>query len=339
MTDYETFDLGKVMLQSGATLPEMKLGYKTYGTLNASRDNAIVYPTFYSGTHVENEWLIGEDMALDPRKYFIIVPNMFGNGVSTSPSNQPQPYNRGRFPHVTLYDNVAMQHRLVTEKFGIRSLKLVTGWSMGAMQAFHWGAMYPDMVERILPFCGAARCSRHNYVFLEGLKAPLLLDPAFKDGFYDAPPTRGMRAAARVFAGWGFSQAFLRQRLDIEALGYGSLEDFIVQFWEGDFLKKDANNILAMIWSWQHGDIAANSLYGGDFDLALGGIKAKAIVMPGRSDLYFPPEDSEYEVAKMPNAVLRPIESVWGHFAGGPAANAVDVGVIDCAARELLEGI
>jgi homoserine O-acetyltransferase len=275
-------------------------------------------------------------MGLDPREYFIIVPNMFGNGVSSSPSNNPPPYDRGRFPHVTLYDNVAMQYRLVTEKFGIESLRLVTGWSMGAMQAFHWAAMYPDMVERILPFCGAARCSRHNFVFIEGLKAPLLLDPGFKDGFYDAPPTRGMRAAARVFAGWGFSQAFLRQRLDMESMGYGSLEDFITQFWEGDFLKKDANNILSMMWSWQYGDISANPLYKGDFDRALGSITAKAIVMPGRTDLYFPPEDSEYEVSKMPNAQLRPIESVWGHFAGGPAANAVDVKFIDGAVREIL---
>ena len=336
MMNHETFDLGDVALQSGATLQGMSLAYKTYGTLNAARDNVVVYPTFYSGTHADNEWLIGETMALDPRKYFIIVPNMFGNGVSSSPSNNPQPYDRGRFPNVTLYDNVAMQHRLVTEKFGVTTVKLVTGWSMGGMQTFHWGAMFPDMVERILPFCGAARCSRHNYVFLEGLKAPLLLDPALNHGFYDAPPTRGMRAAARVFAGWGFSQAFLRQRLDLDALGFASLEDFITHFWEGNFLTKDANNVLAMIWSWQHGDIAANSLYNGDFDRALGSITAKAIVMPGRTDLYFPPEDSEYEASKMPNAQLRPIESVWGHFAGGPAANPVDVKFIDAAVREIL---
>jgi homoserine O-acetyltransferase len=335
--DHDIFDLGKVALQSGATMPDMKLAYKTYGSLNAARDNVIVYPTFYSGTHSDNEWLIGEAMALDPRKYFIIVPNMFGNGVSTSPTNNPQPYDRGRFPHVTLHDNVRMQHRLVTEKFGVDKVKLVTGWSMGAMQTFHWGSMFPDMVERILPFCGAARCSRHNSVFLEGLKAPLLLDPAWQNGFYDAPPTRGMRGAARVFAGWGFSQAFFRQRLDIEALGFGSLEDFITHFWEGNFLTKDANNILSMIWSWQHGDIAANSTFAGDFEAALTGIKARAIVMPSRTDLYFSAEDSAYEVSKMPNAVLRPIESVWGHFAGGPAANPVDVEFIDDALRELLE--
>jgi homoserine O-acetyltransferase len=158
----------------------------------------------------------------------------------------------------------------------------------------------------------------------------------FRNGFYDAPPTRGMRAAARVFAGWGFSQAFLRQRLDMEALGYGSLEDLITQFWEDDFLMKDANNILSMMRSWQYGEISANPLYEGDFDRALGSITAKAIVMPRRMDLYFPPEDSEYEVSKMPNVQLRPIESVWGHFAGGPAANPVDVKFIDSAVGEIL---
>ncbi|WP_020067695.1 hypothetical protein [Paraburkholderia caledonica] len=123
---------------------------------------------------------------------------------------------------------------------------------------------------------------------------------------------------------------------DMEAMGYGSLEDFITHFWEGDFLKKDANNILSMMRSWQYADISANSLYQGDFDRALGSITARAIVMPGRTDLYFPPEDSEYEVSKMPNALLRPIESVWGHFAGGPAANPVDVKFIDDAVREIL---
>lgn len=114
-----------------------KMAFKTYGTLNAAKDNVIVYPCWYSGTHVENEWLIGEGMALDPGRYFIIVPNMFGNGLSTSPSNTPVLYNGSRFPHVTAYDNVVQQHRLVTEKFGISAVKLVTGWSMGALQTFH----------------------------------------------------------------------------------------------------------------------------------------------------------------------------------------------------------
>ena len=85
--DYETFDLGDFTLQHGVTLTDAKLAYKTFGELNADRSNAIVYPTWYSGFHWDNEWLVGEDMALDPRKYFIIIPNMLGNGLSSSPSS------------------------------------------------------------------------------------------------------------------------------------------------------------------------------------------------------------------------------------------------------------
>src|SRR6266540_1211356 len=120
MRDYETFDLGDFVLQHGATLRGAHLAYKTYGTLDADKGNAIVYPTWYSGRHWDNEWLIGAGMALDPARYFIIVPNLLGNGLSSSPSNTPPPYDRARFPNVTMYDNVRAQHRLVTEHFGIR---------------------------------------------------------------------------------------------------------------------------------------------------------------------------------------------------------------------------
>jgi homoserine O-acetyltransferase len=336
MTDHEIFALGDVVLQRGATLRDARLAYKTFGTLNARKDNAIVYPTWYSGQHVDNEWLIGAGMALDPARYFIIIPNMFGNGLSSSPSNTPEPYNKSRFPQVTAYDNVRAQHRLVTEKFGIEKLPLVTGWSMGALQTFHWGALYPDMVERIAPFCGSAKCSRHNFVFLEGVKAALTADAAWNHGWYDRKPEKGLRAMARVYAGWGFSQAFYRQELDLKTLGFSSLEDFLVSFWEGFFLPKDANNLLAMLWTWQNGDISDNELYRGDFRKALSSIKAKAYVMPGRTDLYFPPEDSEVEVANMPNAKFIAFESIWGHFAGGPGTSVEDVKFLDGKLKELL---
>jgi homoserine O-acetyltransferase len=255
MNDYEVFDLGDVVLQRGATLRDAKLAYKTYGTLNEEKSNAIVYPTWYSGRHWENEWLIGEGMALDPNEYFIIVPNMLGNGLSSSPSNTPPPYDKARFPNVTVYDNVSVQHKLVTELFGIERLALVTGWSMGAGQTYQWAVSYPEMVLKMAPFCGSAKTSEHNIVFLEGVKAALTADSAWSVGWYDEQPTRGLRAAARVYAGWGFSQAFYWDRV-YEELGFSSLEDFLVGFWEGFFLdNRDANNLLTMLWTWQNGDI------------------------------------------------------------------------------------
>ena len=203
--DYELFELGDIELQMGMTLRGAFLAYKTYGTLNADKTNAIVYPTWYSGRHADNEWLIGEDMALDPSRYFIIVPNMLGNGLSSSPSNMPPPYDRARFPRVTFWDQVRQQHRLVTEKFGIETLPLVTGWSMGAGQTYQWAVSFPDMVQRACPFCGSSKTSEHNIVFLEGVKAALTADDAFKGGWYDEMPevSKGIRSLARVYAGWG----------------------------------------------------------------------------------------------------------------------------------------
>ncbi|QIN81897.1 alpha/beta fold hydrolase [Rubrobacter tropicus] len=339
MNDHEIFELEDVVLQEGATLRHARLAYKTFGTLNEDKSNAIVYPTWYSGRHWENEWLIGEGMALDPNEYFIIIPNMLGNGVSSSPSNTPPPYDNARFPHVTLYDNVGVQHRLVTEHFGIEKLALVTGWSMGAQQTYQWAVSYPDMVERMLPFCGSSKTSRHNFVFLEGVKAALTADDAFKNGWYDEQPIKGLRSMARVYAGWGFSQAFYWDEVYKEKLGFSSLEDFLVGFWEGFFLDgRDANNLLAMLWTWQNGDVGKTPGFDGDHVRALGAIKAKAIVMPAEKDLYFPPEDEEYAVGHMTNAEaeLRVIPGVWGHFAGG-GLNPEDTEFIDNGLKELLD--
>jgi homoserine O-acetyltransferase len=335
MTGYHVFELGDFTLQHGATLRGAKLAYQTYGTLDADKSNAVVYPTWYSGRHWDNEWLIGEGMTLDPAKYFVIVPNMLGNGLSSSPSNTPAPYDRARFPHVTMYDNVRAQHRLVTEHFGIERIPLVTGWSMAAGQTYQWAVAYPEMVERIAPFCGSTVTSEHNQVFLEGVKAALTADEAFRGGWYDQPPVIGLRAAARVYAGWGFSQAFYWQQV-YKQLGYTSLEDFLVGFWEGFFLDdRDANNLLTMLWTWQKADVGLTPGFDGDTERALSSIKAKALMMPAEKDLYFPPEDEAWAARFIPHAELRVIPGVWGHFAGG-GNNPVDVAFIDAGLRDLL---
>ncbi len=91
-----------------------------------------------------------------------------------------------------------------------------------------------------------------------------------------------------------------------------------------------------MLWTWQHGDISANDTFKGDFKAALGAIRARAILMPASTDLYFPPEDNAIEAAAMPNAELRVIDTWWGHFAGGPGTSPDDIKVLDDALKELL---
>jgi homoserine O-acetyltransferase len=279
--------------------------------------------------------LIGPDRVLDPNRYFIVIPNMFCNGLSSSPSNADAPHDRGRFPNITTYDNVTVQRRLLKEAFGIDRIKLVYGWSMGAQQAYHWGALFPDAVERMCVVCGSAKTSPHNVVFLEGVRAALVADAAFADGWFSTPPVRGLRAMARIYAGWALSQSFYREEL-WRKLGCSSIEDFLIAGWEGNFLRRDANNLLWQFWTWIQSDISANDIYKGDLKRALGAIKAKSLIMPGATDLYFQVDDNKLEVPHMPRAELRPIPSIWGHRAGNPAQNPEDERFLAEAVRELL---
>lgn len=331
--DYEIFEAGDVLLRSGTVFPAMKLAYKTYGTLSPARDNVILYPTSFSAQHIDTEWLIGPDGVLDATRYFIIIPNLFGNGLSSSPSNMSAP-----FPEVTYHDAVAVQHRLLTERFGISKLALVYGWSMGGMQAYHWAALHPDMVERAAVVCGSARCAPYNYVFLEGVKAALTADPAFRDGRFAERPVAGYRAMGRVYAGWAMSHGFYRDELWREA-GFNSLEDYLVRAWDATFARRDANDLLAQIGIWQNGDVSRCPTFAGDFDRSLAAIKAHMLLMPGATDRYFDVRDNEDEVGRLvsaKSAVLHPIPSLHGHRAGNPVNNPRDQAFIKAEIAALL---
>jgi len=333
--DFHIDHLGDLTLQSGQVLRDARLAYVTYGTLNTAGDNAVLLPTFYTGTHLRNEPLFGPGRAIDPARHFVVSINLFGNGYSSSPSNAHVSQGGPRFPCVTLYDNVASQHRLLTS-LGVRRIALILGWSMAAMQAYQWAAQYPDMVEAILPYCGAARCSPINYAFLDGPKSALQADAAWNDGNYTEPPEKGLRAFGRVYVGWAYSHAFFRDGL-YRHLGFPTLEDFVLD-WEEDHLKWDANDLLAKIWTWQHGDISDNPIYRGDFKRALQSILAPAIVLACRTDRYFVPDDNADEVATMQRAELRVFESPWGHCVGSPGRVPEFQRALDEAAAELLRG-
>jgi homoserine acetyltransferase len=169
---------------------------------------------------------------------------------------------------------------------------------MGAGQTYQWATQYPEFMDLVVPFCGSAKTSLHNQVFLEGVKSALLSGHGSSSaGICQAPTERtwstsqketGLKALGRVYAGWGFSQAFYRERLYETVLGFADLEDFMVNFWEKWALRKDPENMLVMLHTWQSGDVSAQEPYNSDFEGAMKGIKAKALVLPGLTDLYFP---------------------------------------------------
>ena len=162
------FELGSLRLQSGIVLANARLVYQTYGTLSPDRSNVVLYPTSFGAQHTDIEWLIAPSGILDPSRYFVIIVNMFGGGLSTSPS-----HTGGEPFAVSHYDNVAAQDRLLSEVFNVERLALVYGWSMGAQQAYHWAVLHPERVARIAALCGTARTSEHNLIFLKSLEAAL----------------------------------------------------------------------------------------------------------------------------------------------------------------------
>ncbi len=331
---HSTFSPADFELQSGVVIPDLQLAYKTYGKLNAAADNVVLLPTFYTGSHGRNEGFFGAGRAIDPARHFIVSVNLFGNGISSSPSNSAAPFDGPRFPSITLYDNIRAQHRLLTEELGVSSLALVTGWSMAGCQSFQWGAQYPDFVRAILPFCASAKTSEHNIVFLEGVKAALQADAVYDNGEYNSPPVKGLKAFGRVYAGWAFSQTFYREQM-YRLKGFDSAEALLLD-WEQDHLDWDANDLLCKLDTWQHGDISANHLYGHDFHAALKAIKAKTIVIACDNDLYFRPEDNQIEIEQIAGGELRIYQSPWGHCVASPGNSPEFSDYLDRCIAELL---
>ncbi|BAD80567.1 homoserine O-acetyltransferase [Synechococcus elongatus PCC 6301] len=330
-----TFRLPNFELDCGAVLPEASLVYATYGELNRDRSNAILYPTSYGAQHSTIDWLIGGDRILDPDRWFIVIVNQFGNGLSSSPSNDPACGLAEQGFWFSHWDSVCAQQALLSQVLGIEQLALIHGWSMGAQQAYHWAIAFPDRVQRIAALCGTAKTTEHNRLFLESLRAALIADPTWDGQRFQATPDRGYKAFARIYASWAASQAFYRAGI-YRQQGYSSLEDYLERGWEANYRQRDPHDLLAMIDTWLRCDVSDRPAFGGDLAKALGSITAQTLVMPSTTDLYFTPEDCEAEAQLIPKAHYCPIPSIWGHRAGNPSQNPQDESFIRQAVQALL---
>jgi homoserine O-acetyltransferase len=222
---------------------------------------------------------------------------------------------------------------------GVDKLAAVYGFSMGGMQAYHWAALYPEMVERAFVVCGSARTADHNKVFLSGLLRTLEAAPEhIGNGRFSSEPLLALRAFGHIYAGWGLSQDFYRAGLYKSVLGAPDLETFVRVNWAERFSQCRAANLYAQAHAWFHGDISDNRLYNGDLTQALRSIKAQMLLMPSETDLYFRVADNAAELPYLTTGTLRPIPSLWGHRAGNPSANPADAAFLRAGVAGLLAG-
>lgn len=306
-------DIGDLPLEEGDTLRGCQLAYTTAGTLNAAKDNAVLVTTWYSGTHgIMRDEYVGPGRALDPERYFIVIVNQIGSGMSSSPHNTPGPYGRARFPRITIGDDVVAQERLLREHLGVEQLELVFGGSMGAQQTYEWAVRFPDRVKRAGVLAGTAHPYPHCQIFCENLREALAGDPNYRDGWYgsSADVHAGLRRHALLFALYVLSNEFWEREVWRE-MGFSSRHDFQVGFLEGYFQPMDPADLRCQAWKWCNGDVTRHT--GGDLAAALGRITARTFVMPVSTDRFFTVGDCAAEQKLIRNSELRVIDDVHGH--------------------------
>jgi len=154
-------DLGDFRLENGQTIHDCRIAYRTFGRLNAEKSNAILFPTWFSGTTEDLAQFMGPDQYLDTTKYFVVTVGALGNGFSSSPSNSKRQPGAS-FPRFTVRDMVRSQHQLLTEKLGIGRLHAVMGLSMGGMQTFEWIVAYPEFMDRAIPIIGSPQAAAYD---------------------------------------------------------------------------------------------------------------------------------------------------------------------------------
>jgi homoserine O-acetyltransferase len=180
-------DLGDLKLESGAVIHDCKIGYRTLGTLNEAKSNAVLFPTWFTGRSGDAATQIGRGKYLDDSRYFVIAVDALGDGVSCSPSNSTTQHGTG-FPQFSIRDMVYSQYRLVTEVFHLNHLHAVMGVSMGGMQTFQWMVSYPEFMDLAIPVVGSPQLTAYDLLLWNTELRALEADPEYNGGKYTQTP-------------------------------------------------------------------------------------------------------------------------------------------------------
>jgi homoserine O-acetyltransferase/O-succinyltransferase len=190
-------ELGNFKLQSGAVIQDFRLGYRTLGTLNAQKSNAILWPTWLGGKSQDLLQFVGTGKVVDTSLYFVVLVDAIGNGVSTSPSNSNlQPIMK--FPAFTIRDMVEVEHRLMTQVLHLSHLRAVMGISMGGMQTFEWMVSYPEFMDLAIPMAGSPQSTSFDKLLWTSQIDAIELDPAWNHGNPTGPLTRGFAVSEEI---------------------------------------------------------------------------------------------------------------------------------------------
>lgn len=296
--DLELASLGDCTLENGATIEDCHLGYRTYGTLNDAKSNAVLFTTWVWGTTEQLAGFLGPDGIVDTTEYYVIAVDALGNGVSSSPSNSSAQPGEA-FPEISIRDMVRAQHRLLTEHLGFTHLHAVLGISMGGMQVFEWVVSYPEFMSKAVPIVGSPRLGSYSLTFWSSVLSVI-------EGF------KGSEAeAARIVAVMGY--------LALQTPQYRDRQTPREDYWEfvervgaqaaASYQPYDrASHVRAMITH----DVAAP--FGGSVERAASVVDADLLVIVAEQDHSITP-GAALEFAERAGAETLVLASDCGHLA------------------------
>jgi len=307
-------------LEDGRTIDDVVIAYRTWGDITNAEDNAILICHALTGSADVDAWwpnIIGPGRAFDPAHDFIVCANILGSCYGTTGPVSPNPHNGGRyradFPRVSVRDMVNLQ-RVLLDELGIERLELVTGPSLGGMQALEWAAMYPERVGSIVPIGVGGQHSAWCIGISEAQRAAIQADPNWNGGYYsdDRPPAQGL-AAARMMAvctyrSWhSFDERFGRDKRSEEAY---EVQSYLRHQGEKINDRFDANTYVTLTHAMHTHDLGRDR---GQYHDVLASIRQPALVLSVSTDTLYPPHEQVALAELLPNARYQVLDSAHGH--------------------------
>ncbi len=295
--------IGNFPLENGQQIKDCKIGFRTFGKLNANRSNAVIYPTGGGSTTFMVESFFGAGLDVDTTRFYLILIDALGNGVSSSPSNSiSQP--KTLFPQFSIKDMVNTQHKMLVENLNIRHLTAVVGGSMGGCQALQWAVSYPDFMDKVVSIEGTPKFSTYDLLWTNTYIESVKNDTAYQGGNYNVNPVLPLASH--------LSQLMITTPANLNStVPADSFSAWFATSTEKNPFTVDCNNMLWQIKACASQDIS--SVAGGSMENAAKMIKAKMLIIANKQD-HMINQALSIKFAGMANAELVVMDNDLGHL-------------------------
>ncbi|HKW96701.1 MAG TPA: alpha/beta fold hydrolase [Bryobacteraceae bacterium] len=317
-------NLGDFKLQNGEVIRDCRIGYRTFGRLDGTKSNAVLFPTWFTGTTKDLISLVGPGKLVDSSKYFVITVDALGDSVSSSPSNSKmQPHMK--FPKFSVRDMVESQHRVATEVLHLGHVRAVIGISMGGMQTFQWLVAYPEFMDVAIPIVGSPKLTSYDLLLWQAEVHAIEADAKWNNGDYAAAPEAGMRTVADIH-----ELALETPAYRVKHTPAQDFRRFIESSEDSTMRGFDANNWIRQAQAMMGHDVSLP--FDEDMQKAAAAVKARVLVIAGLQDHMVNPQPA-LAFARLIHAPTLEIDSDCGHLISDCEAPKVNAAAAKFLAR------